>query len=69
MAYDQILYEDYKKIPFVPSRSEVYDRLKETYELYCQIGGYPKVVETIWRTGYRKGHRANLVKIIGYLYQ
>ena len=45
MAYDQILYEDYKKIPFVPSRSEVYDRLKETYELYCQIGGYPKVVE------------------------
>lgn len=51
MAYDQNLYGDYKKISLVSSEAEVYNRLKETYELYCQIGGYPKVVETIWKTG------------------
>ena len=38
MAYDQNLYGDYKKISLVSSEAEVYNRLKETYELYCQIG-------------------------------
>ena len=64
MAYDQILYEDYKKIPFVPSRSEVYDRLKETYELYCQIGGYPKVVENYLENRNIVKAQGELVKII-----
>ena len=36
-----------KKISLVSSEAEVYNRLKETYELYCQIGGYPKVVENL----------------------
>lgn len=34
-----------KKYLLFPLKQEVYNRLKETYELYCQIGGYPKVVE------------------------
>ena len=64
MAYDQNLYEDYKKISHVPSGAEIYDRLKEIYELYCQVGGYPKVVENYLESRSIVKAQGELVKII-----
>ena len=64
MAYDQSLYDDYKKIPLHSSKAEVYDHLKETYELYCQIGGYPKVVENYLENQSIVKAQGELVKII-----
>ena len=53
-----------KKISLVSSEAEVYNRLKETYELYCQIGGYPKVVENYLENRNIVKAQGELVKII-----
>ena len=47
-AYDENLYTAYLRLPSLQAddgQPEVYDRLKEVYEIYRIIGGYPKVVE------------------------
>ena len=53
-----------KKISLVSSEAEVYNRLKETYDLYCQIGGYPKVVENYLENRNIVKAQGELVKII-----
>lgn len=47
-AYDENLYAAYRHLPLLQAddgQPEVYDHLKEAYEIYSVIGGYPKVVE------------------------
>ena len=42
-----------------------YDEIKEYFDVYCQIGGYPKVVQTYLETGSIEACRKVLDKIIG----
>ena len=47
-AYDENLYAAYLHLPLLQAddeQPEIYDHLKEAYEIYSAIGGYPKVVE------------------------
>lgn len=46
-ALDQELYQAWLQLPLLEaddSCPEIYDRLKQAYDCYCQTGGYPKVV-------------------------
>ena len=42
----------------------IYTLLKEAYDIYCQVGGYPKVVETYLETRSFEKARGVLIKII-----
>ena len=47
-AYDEKLYASYLHLPLLQAddgQPALYDQLKEAYEIYSTIGGYPKVVE------------------------
>lgn len=47
-ALDGELYQAWRSLPLPEADDncpEVYDRLRLAYDQYCQIGGYPKVVE------------------------
>lgn len=47
-ALDGELYQAWRSPPLPEADDncpEVYDRLRLAYDQYCQIGGYPKVVE------------------------
>lgn len=47
-AYDEKLYTSYLHLPLLQAddgQPDLYDQLKEAYEIYSTIGGYPKVVE------------------------
>ena len=63
LAVDEELYQSYKKIE-TEQDPEVYERLKEKYDCYCQIGGYPSVVRTYIQTHDREECRSELVRII-----
>ena len=43
---------------------DIYASLKQIYDVYCQIGGYPKVVETYLKTKNIQLAQGELVKII-----
>lgn len=63
-AYDEKLYENYCKLAKQEETEGVYAKIKEVYELYCQIGGYPKVVETYLLTKSMQQAQGELVKIM-----
>ncbi len=63
LAVDEELYQSYQKIE-TEQDPEVYERLKEKYDCYCQIGGYPSVVRIYIQTHDREECRSELVRII-----
>lgn len=66
-ALDGELYSVWQCLPLFKaddSRPQVYDQLREAYHLYCQIGGYPKVVETYLEKKDTLSAQRELVKII-----
>lgn len=66
-ALDDQLFQKYLSLPLdhaddtVP---ELYDELKNVYDIYRQIGGYPKVVETYLNTKDVEAAQKELVRII-----
>lgn len=64
LAYDEELFNHYLNLKEAPENSDVYDHLKAVYDIYCQIGGYPKVVETYLKTKNIEKAQGVLVKII-----
>ena len=66
-ALDGELYQNWKNLPlFKPDDDhiQVYEQLKSAYHLYCQIGGYPRVVETYLEKRDSLSAQRELVKII-----
>lgn len=64
MAYDEILYKEYCRLSKGECEKDIYGNLKEVYDIYCQVGGYPKVVETYLLTKKVQEAQRELVKII-----
>lgn len=63
-AYDEALYGCYCTLLETPADDSAYDQLKTAYQIYCQIGGYPKVVETYLLEKDMQHAQAELVKIM-----
>lgn len=63
-AYDEALYGCYCTLLETPADDSAYDQLKAAYQIYCQIGGYPKVVETYLLEKDMQHAQAELVKIM-----
>lgn len=61
-AYDESLFKQYLQIEESPA--DIHERLKKLYDIYCCIGGYPKVVETYLLAKDAEKAQAELVKII-----
>ncbi|MDD2980522.1 MAG: AAA family ATPase [Hespellia sp.] len=64
LAFDEALYQDYLTLSEKQGEPETYDKLKAVYDIYCQIGGYPKVVETYLEKRDIEKAQGVLVKII-----
>lgn len=62
-AGDEKLYQEYLHIKDCRD-GYIYDQLKEMYDQYCKIGGYPSVVRTYIETQSIEASRAELVRII-----
>lgn len=66
-ALDKELYQTWCRLPLLEAdgeQPEIYDRLKMAYDKYCQIGGYPKVVETYLENKDTLAAQKELVRII-----
>lgn len=66
-AVDEELYQKYISMPLLEAddkQPEAYATLKETYDLYCRIGGYPKVVEAYLEKKDLLAAQKELVRII-----
>ncbi len=66
-ALDGELYQAWRSLPLPEADDncpEVYDRLRLAYDQYCQIGGYPKVVEAYLERRDILAARKELVRII-----
>lgn len=66
-ALDEELYKKYLDLPLLSAdenRAGLYEQLKEVYGLYCQIGGYPKVVETYLKKKDMLAAQEELARII-----
>lgn len=63
-AFDESLYEQYCELAIGKCEKDIYASLKQIYDVYCQIGGYPKVVETYLKTKNIQLAQGELVKII-----
>lgn len=64
LSYDASLYQRYRTVEAAPDGDDIYSRLKAAYDIYLQIGGYPKVVETFLLERDIEKAQAELVKII-----
>lgn len=64
LAYDNSLYAQYQTLSFTSSDSSVFDELKKVYDIYCQVGGYPKAVEAYLENKDILQAQGELVKII-----
>lgn len=64
MAYDEKLYHEYLTLLHEQGDNETYEQLKSAYDIYCQIGGYPKVVETYLEKQSIEKAQGVLIKII-----
>lgn len=62
-AYSEDLYHSYCRLA-KKEDIDIYGELKEVYDVYCQIGGYPKVVETYLMTRSIQQAQGELVKIM-----
>lgn len=64
-AANENLYHTYLQIENLVSDDKTfYDQLKKLYDTYCQIGGYPSVVETYLRTYSLESSTRELTRII-----
>ena len=66
-ALDEELYQVWLGLPLFEadnSEPEVYNKLKQAYDCYCQIGGYPKVVEAYLEKQDVLAAQRELVRII-----
>ncbi|WP_122644217.1 ATP-binding protein [Luxibacter massiliensis] len=63
-VYDSALYEEYCGLANGECDKDIYSSLKEVFDIYCQVGGYPKVVEAYLLTGEVQEAQGELVKII-----
>lgn len=63
-AYDTGLYEKYVQIMGEVKDDSLYAELKAIYDIYCQVGGYPKVVQTYLESKDIQKAQSELVKII-----
>lgn len=63
-AYDEELYRQYGTLLCSPANDDIYEHLKAAYEIYCQIGGYPKVVKTYLLEKDMQHAQAELIKIM-----
>ena len=63
-AYNEELFEGYCKLAKNEDAKDIHVQLKEIYDLYCQVGGYPKVVETYLLTKNLQKAQGELVKIM-----
>lgn len=64
-AYDEELYQRYRTLPSSSIDDDhMYHKLKTAYQIYCQIGGYPKVVETYLLEKDIQAAQAELVKVM-----
>ena len=63
-AYDAEIYEKYMQITGEVQEAPLYDKLKAIYDIYCQVGGYPKVVQTYLESKDIQKAQGELVKII-----
>lgn len=64
MAYSEEIYECYCRLVQKEETKEIFEQLKEIYDLYCKIGGYPKVVDTYLLTKNIQQAQSELVKIM-----
>lgn len=67
-ALDPMLYQEYEKLPLGHADDKalgVYGRLRNAYETYKQVGGYPKAVETYLET---KDTQAALKELVGIIH-
>lgn len=63
------LREPYEQLSLTGESShECYDEINRLFEIYCQIGGYPKVVETYLETKDISQCRAQVEKMLKYLF-
>lgn len=62
-AIDAGLFQKYLDIKDCED-SDIHERLKSVYDIYCKIGGYPSVVQSYIRTRSIEAARAELVRII-----
>lgn len=62
-AIDAELFQKYLDIKDCED-SDIHERLKSVYDIYCKIGGYPSVVQSYIRTRSIEAARAELVRII-----
>lgn len=66
-ALDQNLYQAWLSLPLPQadaSHPEIYEQLKQAYDQYCRIGGYPKVVEAYLEKQDIRTAQKELVRII-----
>lgn len=63
-AKDEKLYQQYLSLKPESVPDDCHEQLKALYDVYCQIGGYPKVVETYLMTGDLITAQGELIKII-----
>lgn len=64
-AADSDLFTTYMNLDYLDNvEAGIHGRLKGYYDIYCQIGGYPAVVEDYLERGSLKSCRAQLDKII-----
>lgn len=62
-AIDAELFQKYLDIKDCED-SDIHERLKSVYDIYCKIGGYPSVIQSYIRTRSMEAARAELVRII-----
>ncbi len=64
-AYDERLYTQYLHLPPKPlQNNDAYRNVKAVYDIYLQIGGYPKVVKTYLEKQSTEQARGEVIKII-----
>ncbi len=65
LSYDASLYTQYLNLSLdSPQTGDIYKNLKNIYDIYLQIGGYPNVVKTYLETKNIEKTRGALIKII-----